>query len=117
MFDEFAGGSDKLAEWATNDEVRNALLLDEQVVIDIVRHVISSGYAPNLTDDEIEQIGRDPFLIAFALRDQENRTVVTLETSKPKTIRANRRVPNVCDDLNAKCLDTFKMLVALDFRI
>ena len=117
VFDEFAGGSDALAEWATDQTVKDALLLNENVDIDLVRHVISRGYAPDLTDDEIEKVGRDPFLVAFALRDTANRTVVTLEASKPKAIRSNRRIPNICDDLGIRWLDTFGMQLELDFKL
>ena len=39
--------------------------------------VVSAGYAPDLTDDEVEKIGRDPFLIAYALADPPERCVVT----------------------------------------
>lgn len=117
VFDEFAGGSDALADWASDDEVRSSLVLPDAVNINHVRRVISEGYASDLTDDEIEQVGRDPFLIAHALANPSNRTVVTLETSKPNRVRANRHVPDVCRSLNVGCVDTFGMLFALDFRI
>jgi hypothetical protein len=45
-------------------EIEAALLLDEAVEVALVQQVVSAGYAPNLSDDEIEKIGRDPFLIA-----------------------------------------------------
>lgn len=82
-----------------------------------MRHVTEAGYAPDLTDVEIEQVGRDPFLIAFALKNPADRIVVTLEASKPSTRRANRRVPDVCKSLGVKCCNTFEMLQDLDFRL
>ncbi len=117
VLDEFAGGDDQLASWVTEEEVRSALLLPEQADLALVRRVISDGYASDLTDDEIEQLGRDPFLIAHALSAPTQRTVVTLEASKPRCIRANRRVPDVCRHLGVNCVDTFQMLFTLDFRI
>ena len=75
------------------------------------------AYAPDLTDVEAEQVGRDPFLIAYALSDSAQRTVVTLEARKPTRVRANRHVPDVCDALGIQCVDTFNMLFTLDFRI
>ena len=47
--------------------------------------------ASDLKDDEVERLGRDPFLIAHALVDPEHRCVVTTENSKPKKQRANRK--------------------------
>jgi hypothetical protein len=33
------------------------------VNVDLISRVVEKGYAPDLTDDEVEKIGRDPFLI------------------------------------------------------
>ncbi len=44
------------------------LVLQENVNAVLVQRVVTGGYAPDLTDDEVEKIGRDPFLIAYALR-------------------------------------------------
>ena len=116
VHEEVANGNDGLAMWADRDEVKAALLFPQEVDVSLVRRVIAEGYAPDLTDDELEQLGRDPFLIAHALEDTTDRAVVTLERSKPKQRRANRHVPDVCNDFGIICLDTFEMTVALDFR-
>ena len=55
---------DPLLDWICTAEIEAALLLDEAVEVALVQQVVSAGYAPNLSDDEIEKIGRDPFLIA-----------------------------------------------------
>jgi hypothetical protein len=44
-------------------------------------------------DDEVEKVGRDPFLIAYALADLAVRTVVTTEVSRPSGQRANDSWP------------------------
>ena len=110
------GGRDSLAEWASDEDVRNALLLDEEVDPRIVSHVISTGYCLNPTDQEIETMGRDPFLIAHALRDTGNRIVVTTEVSRPGKQRANRKVPDVCRDMGIRCINSFQLLRELDFK-
>jgi Domain of unknown function (DUF4411) len=92
------------------------MLLDEKVDQRLVARVISEGYAPDLTEDEILQLGRDPFLIAYALADPVNRCVVTTEASKPTKQRQNRRIPDVCASLGVKCCDTFAMARALGFK-
>ena len=44
---------------------------------------------------QVEKIGRDPFLIAYAFENSE-RSIVTTEVSKPKRQRHSRHVPDVC---------------------
>ena len=83
-------------------------LLDANVLIEL-------GYAPDLSDEEVERIGRDPFLVAYALSDPARRTVVTTEVSKPKKQRANRHVPDVCTDLGVPCCNTYQFIDVLDF--
>ena len=107
---------DKLAEWIKIIDNKNALLLDEEVNVSLVRRVIIVGYAPDLTDNEIEKLGRDPFLIAYALSDRGKRCVVTDEVSKPGKIRANRKIPDVCNSLGVKWCNTFELTRQLDFR-
>lgn len=117
VLEEFIGGNDGLAEWAKQAVVEETLLYPESVEVSLLRRVMSEGYAPDLTDDEVEQLGRDPFLIAHALKNHQDRVVVTLEASKPSRKRANRHVPDVCRSLGVQCVDTFEMTSALDFRI
>ena len=51
---------DELADWLRSQRV--TMMLDEQVNPELVAAVIDQGYAPDLTDEEIEKVGRDPFL-------------------------------------------------------
>jgi len=115
VYEEIGDGSDALANWARRDSIKTALLLQEEVDVSLVSHVIDHGYAADLTDDEVEKIGRDPFLIAYALKDSKNRYVVTTEVSKPSRRRANRHLPDVCKDLTVGCCNTFQFVRALDF--
>jgi len=71
------------------------LLLDEAVDPDLVNTVVEKGYASDRTDDQLEEIGRDPFLVAYAMSGA-NRWVVTREVSAPSKTRQNRRLPDVC---------------------
>ena len=98
-----AGKDDDLTRWLKNN--RDTLLLDENVDESLIARVTDAGYAPDLSEEEVERVGRDPFLIAYALRNRGQRTVVTTEVSKPKKQRANRHIPDVCDDLHVRhCL-------------
>lgn len=110
------GDRDELAEWAAKENVRASLLLHEDADPALVSHVINAGYCSDPTDQEIETIGRDPFLVAHALADHRNRTIVTTEVSKPAKQRANRKIPDVCRDLQIQCINNFQLLRELDFR-
>ena len=111
---------DDLADWLRIN--RDALLFDEDADPQLVDYVIGHGYAVDLTDDELEKLNEDPFLIAYALTEIAQRCVVTTERSKPSKERANRHIPDVCDDLGVCCLHIFRyrdtpgLIEALDFR-
>ncbi len=107
---------DPLLDWISVPEIESALLLDELVDVALVQHVVSAGYAADLSDDEVEKIGRDPFLIAYALADPAERTVVTTEVSRPSAQRHNRKVPDVCQSLGAISCGPFALNKALGFR-
>lgn len=104
---------DLLLEWMKDN--KETFLLQEGIKPDLIQKVIDNGYAPDLTDDEIEQIGNDPFLVAYAL-NETHRSVVTTEVSAPAKTRQNRKLPDVCSSLDVLCLDTFKFMRDLDFR-
>jgi hypothetical protein len=113
------GGTDEerdlLYGWISDEENKAALVLEEDVDAALVASVVDNGYANDLSDQEVEQIGRDPFLIAYALAAPAERCVVTTEVSSPKKTRQNRKIPDVCGSLGVSCCDTFTMLRALGF--
>jgi hypothetical protein len=66
LYEEVKDGStdeekDFLYAWIKEEEVKAAILLEEEVDPELVARVINEGYAPDLTDDEVLQIGRDLF--------------------------------------------------------
>lgn len=105
---------DLLYAWVQRAEVRATLLLNGDVDPEHVRTVLHH-YAPDLSDDEIEAIGRDPFLIAHALAQPQDRCVVTTEVTNRKKQRQNKKIPDICTDVGVLCCDTFAMLRALRF--
>ena len=116
VYEEIKDGDDDLAEWIKQPEVKDALLFNADAEPAFVSQVVEEGYAPDLTDDELEKVGRDPFLIACALSDPTFHCVVTTEVTKPGRRRANRHIPDVCEDLGIRCCDTFEFVRELDFR-
>jgi hypothetical protein len=108
--------NDLLIDRISEDAHTEALLLDEVVDPVLVRYVVSDGYAHDLTDDEVEKLGRDPFLIAYAIADPAERCVVTTEVSRPSAQRHNRMVPDVCQSLGVQCCNTFTLNRTLGFH-
>ena len=102
MYQEIGKGNDALAGWVGDAAVRNALELNEEVDANLLQQVTEEGYAPDLTDTEMEKIGEDPFIVAYALADPDNRVVVTSEVSKPAAQRANRRIPDVAQQFGIR---------------
>ena len=105
---------DPLVDWLK--ENRDAIVLDEEAGVDLVACITEQGYGRDLTDEEVEEIGRDPFLVAYALVDIQERCVVTTEHSKPSRTRANRRLPDVSREFNVRCINTFALIRDLNFH-
>jgi hypothetical protein len=116
MLEEILAGAknnDPLLDWISDHQ--HALRLGEAPDPAIVQKVVINGYAPDLTDDELEELGRDPFLIAYALAATD-RCVVTTEVSSPGKRRQNRKIPDVCATFNVACHNPFYVYRTLGFR-
>lgn len=114
--DEITAGRDQVADWLKGEDAKTALRLGERVDVAHLRHVTSIGYAPDLNATEMQRIGMDPFLVAYAFGTSD-RSVVTKENSKPTAQRANRKVPDVCDICGVRWLNDFGFYREADFRI
>ncbi|MCK5267525.1 MAG: DUF4411 family protein [Spirochaetes bacterium] len=106
---------DDLAIWAEQVEVKDALLFEEEAEQDLVARITYGGYVANPTDDDLNKIGRDPFLLSYALKDLRNRCIVSTETSKPSRQGANRHIPDICKDFDIICINNFQMIKKLNF--
>ena len=60
LYEEITDGNDALADWARDENNRSALLLEEVVDSNLLSMVVEQGYARDLTDDELEKVGRGP---------------------------------------------------------
>jgi len=115
ILEEITSGTqqnDTLKKWVR--EHRDVLLLKENNYLEVVPYVVNRGYAPDLNDIELATIGRDPFLIAAA-RILDEACVVTFESSKPGKIRQNRKIPDVCADLQVPCMNPIQFVRLLGF--
>jgi hypothetical protein len=115
IYEEITDGTGPRVDWLKRDEVRTALVLEEECIAAVVQLIISTGYASDLTDDELVKVGRDPFLVAYAKVADQDRCVVSTETSAPSKQRANRKVPDVCSNNGVQCCNTFEFIRRLDF--
>ncbi len=106
IFAEIKPKDEHFKEWLARN--KKDLILGQDEKTEFVRQVITEGYGGNLTDADLEQVGGDPFLIASALEDPKHRSVVTEETSKPNAQGANRKIPDICKDLQVRCINTLR---------
>ena len=116
IHDEIANAKGPLKDWITTTKVENALILDEEVDQVLFNKVLDTAYAPDLTDDELEEAGRDPFLITYGLMGQD-RTIVTKEISKPSKIRGRRKIPDACNIMGIPWVTDFRFYRERNFRI
>lgn len=110
IWDEIKPHDDQLLKWMQQNKEKLILKNDES---DPLLSEILEFYAPDLTEDELEQIGADPFLIAAA--KFFNAVVVSKEGRKPSKKRANRRIPDICNEIGIQCITDHKLIVKLDF--
>ena len=116
IHDEVKRGKDELSKWIKDPEVKGVLLLDGESDPVNVRQAIRIGYASDLRDTEIEKLGMDPFLLAYALSDPGGHCIVTTEVSRPSRRRANRHLPDAAHRLRIETCNTFGLTRRLDFR-
>lgn len=116
IFDEVKDGTDELASWIKEKQVKEALLFDREADPVFVARAVEVGYAPDLTDDEVLKLGRDPFLLGYAMIAPDDHCIVTTEVSKPTKTRANKHLPDAANSLGIKTCNTFQLTRSLDFR-
>jgi hypothetical protein len=117
IFEELEGGNadgDLLVAFLKPPPTRKALRLLEEPKPDLLANILDVAYG-NPNDQELEEIGRDPFLIAYAAVDLAHRTVVSAEVSKPGQKGKRRKVPDACADVNVRCIGPFEFFRELGF--
>jgi len=84
-----------------------------------VQQVVAQGYEgndPMFTDVDLDKIGRDAFIVAYALAET-GRVVVTKEVSASSKRRGNRKMPDACNDCGADWTNDFEMYRLLNFDL
>ena len=116
IYNEITPATGPLKQWMTSSFVKDALILVEEVDRLIFNQVLDIAYAPDLTEDELEEAGRDPFLVAYGLMG-EDRVVVTKETPRPSQRRGRRKLPDACDAMQVLWMPDFHFYRERNFRI
>ncbi len=116
VYEEVAPFRGPLPEWLRQPKARAALVLPESSNLQLVQEVLSVGYGNDLDDVEIEEIGKDPFLVAAAMSGPD-RIVVTREVSKKTQVRSKRRLPDVCEAFGVRCVNDVKAYALLNFTL
>lgn len=117
IYNEIAVSTGPLHDWLTDKAISKAITLEAKINPANLNTVLAKGYASDLDDSEIEEVGQDPFLIGYAFANIDEITVVTKEVSAPSKQRANRRVPDVCKTFGIRCIDDFQLYRELSFSI
>ena len=116
IYKEITISGGPLTDWISRADVKSVLVLDEEVDPQILRRVFDEAYAPDLTEYEMDEAGRDPLLIAYGLMGS-NRVIVTKEISKPSKIRGRRKVPDACYIMKIHWMTDFQFFRERKFSI
>lgn len=123
IYEEMAGGGaprpgDLLVPHLRQAALKRALILREETDINVVQAVLAAAYGTATpTELELEEMGQDPLLVAYAVADAPNRTVVTYETSKRTQRGARAKVPDACADVGVRCITPYAFFRELDFAL
>lgn len=120
IFDEIKDGStdveqDALYAWIQREHVKQKLVLNEEVNVQLLQEVMAGSYSP-VNDVQLIGIGQDPFLVAYGKVAPEERFIVTYEVSAPLAAPHNRKIPDACLTAGVPFCDPMKMLRELGFR-
>ena len=100
-----------LGNWLRDN--REALVFPEEVSRVLVALVIEQGYASDLTEDEIQKLNEDPFIVAYAL-PKEGGAALSRRKGQDQAERGRMHIPDVCDV--GVCQQHIPVHNELDFR-
>jgi len=105
-----------LKDWINDSEVKDLLILDEEVDRGVFNQVIDTAYAPDLADHELDEAGQDPFLVAYGMMSPK-RAIVTKEVSQTTKQRGRRKLPDACNMMNVPWMTDFQFYKERNFHI
>jgi len=111
---EIYGKNDALELWCKNNLPDNFFIDTSEVVDNEYREVIrwayskSSHYLEKALNEFLDADEADAFIVAYALKDKTNRTIVTQEVSRPE-MKSKIKIPEPCDAFNIRYLRVMEM--------
>ncbi len=111
--DEILKTDDDLAKWIKQCQI--PIIKTNQTVTENLTQI----YAANplhkfLVDNTKARSLADPWVIAHAIT--ENATVVTQEIKVTAVSSKRIKIPNVCENMNVRCINDFKMIDELNIK-
>lgn len=114
VYDELTKGNDELAQWCKQRREKGLCFGANREVhthyTDIANHVMKK-YGQRKAGEFLR--GGDAWVIAHAMEDRANGTVVTQESTRHSNAKV--KVPTVCKELGVTCINTFQMLENFEF--
>lgn len=113
VFEEITRTEDELAEWlkASKIPVYN---LNESVT-KCLSNIFAANPAHRLLVDNVKQRSlADPWVIAYAM--SEDACVVTKEEKVTAANSDRIKIPNVCDNMNVRCINDFQFIEEINIR-
>lgn len=110
--EEIFNNQDQLKTWCKNNLKDGFFKKSESAISEyqiVVKWAASmKHYKPSAISDFLSSKGADAFLVAFALSDADNITIVTYETSRPEG--KNRiKIPEPCNHFGIRYLTPIEM--------
>ena len=110
---ELYNKNDELENWCKNN-LPDSFFKDSSEIIQeysqITTWAVSKAdhYLPNALSEFLDADEADAFIVAYALSDKSNITIVTQEISQPN--RKNRiKIPEPCNEFDIKYINTIEM--------
>lgn len=113
VYEEVVAGNDELAKWCRQRKDRGLCVRADREVqrcYSGIAGYVHANHKPHLAADFLK--GADAWVIAHALTSDG--TVVTEESDRSR--KSKVKVPTMCRQFSAKCMNTFQMLEDLDAR-
>jgi hypothetical protein len=110
---ELYNKNDELENWCKGNLPENFFKDSSEIIQEysqITTWAVSKAdhYLPNALSEFLDADEADAFIIAYALSDKDNITIVTQEISQPN--RKNRiKIPEPCNEFDIKYINTIEM--------
>jgi len=111
--DEITGTDDYLAKWVKGCKIP-IIKTNQSVTTNLSKLYSSNPLHKYLVDNTKARSLADPWVIAHAM--SHNATVVTKEVKITAASSKKIKIPNVCENMNVRCINDFQMIKELELN-